>query len=181
MSETREDLVQRLVTKPSFDDSGTYRAPGSIGAFKLENAKGNHQKNVDGFEPAVVEVAAVAPTGPNPKQPQQIPHDAVQTPGGGYEQPGRVLVAEVTADAEERLAPISSGKEEDASTAKLADLMADTNLPDDKVNGKVDEVIADLGAKTDAELEEMKAQEVDREKPRKGVISAIDKELAARK
>lgn len=177
-------LVQRLVTEDSFDDTGTLRYEGQIGSFKEENADEKHLHPVDGLVIPVVEIAAIAPTGPNPTQPQQIPPDARQTPGGGYEQPGKVLVGEVTRPAEERTALISTPEEEAAATEKLADvLLSDEETPqvdNSLVSGTVPEVTADLGAKSDVELAEMRAQEVDNEKPRKGVISAIDAELKAR-
>ena len=177
------ELVQRLVTERSFDDTGTLREEGHIGLFKPDNADEKHLHDVSGYSPPVVEIAPVAPTGPNPTAPQQIPPDGFQTAGGGYAQPGKVLVAEVTRPAEERMAGISTPEEEGKAVDKLASLMEESKegKANDLVQGTVAEVTADLGGKTDDELATLRAQEVDNEKPRKGVISAIDAELAKRK
>lgn len=173
-------LVQRLVTEMSFDDTGTLREEGHIGLFKEENANEKHQHAVDGYVAPVIEMAAIAPTGPNPTAPQQIPPDGSQGPGGGYQQPGKVLVGEVTKPAEDRLANITPPEEEAKASDQLAEALLSEGKGDDKVNGTVAEVTADLGTKTDDELAEIRAQEVDREQPRKGVLSAIDAELKAR-
>lgn len=54
------------------------------------------------LDTAVVEMAAVGPTGPNPVNPQQVPPDARQTVAGHFI-PGARLVGEVTTDEETRL------------------------------------------------------------------------------
>lgn len=135
------------------------------------------------FTPAVVEVAAIGPTGPNPTQPQQLPHDAVQTTDG-YAIPGARLVGEVTLPQETRIdaAGIGDGNTAQADVAALMDTAGNSDNGDDAlVAGTVSEVTADLGGKTDEELTSLRAAEIDREKPRKGVISAIDAELDSRK
>lgn len=133
-----------------------------------------------GFAPATVEVAALGPTGPNPTNPQQLPHDAVQT-SSGYAIPGAKLVGEVTLPQETRIDAAGIG---DGNTAQadVAALMDTTHNDDDAlVAGTVAEVTADLGGKTDDELAALRAAEIDREQPRKGVIKAIDAELNTRK
>lgn len=182
---------QRLVTANSFDDTGTFREAGHIGLFLAKNLEdeeakekpSEHLKTVDDFEVPVVEMAAVGPTGPNPKNPQQIPPDGGQGAGGGYIMPGKVLVGEVTKGQEERLAPITEPEVEAEADERLKEalLSGDANIDNTLVEGTVADVTADLGGKTDDELASIRAQEVDREKPRKGVISAIDAELASRK
>lgn len=176
------DLVQRLVTEMSFDDTGTLREEGHVGLFKPENAKEKHQHDVAGYVAPVIEMAAIAPTGPNPTAPQQIPPDGGQGPGGGYQAPGAILVGEVTQPEEIRTANIATPEEEDKARKLLADAVEDSKegKDNDKVQGTVADVTADLGTKTDEELNAMRAQEVDNEKPRKGVLNAIDAELKTR-
>ncbi len=176
--------VRMLVKEASFDATGTLIAEGHVGTFDADRLTGE-EKHLEpigtDYAPPVIEIAAIAPTGPNPTAPQQIPPDGGQGPGGGYFQPGKVLVGEVTRPQDERLANISTPEEEAKADAKLGDLLADGNNDDDDlVAGNVADVVADLGAKTDDDLKALRAAEVDREKPRKGVLSAIDAELKGR-
>lgn len=197
--------VQMLATEPSFDANAVLVPAGHIGTFDADRLTGKekHLFPVDkDFVPAVVEMAAISPTGPNPTAPQQIPPNAVQGPGGGYMIPGKRLVGEVTNPAEDRIdnANLRDADHEAANTEALAEVMdtpnpgaaattavagagtAGTENSDDAlVDGTVAEVTANLGTKTDAELAQMRAAEVDREQPRKGVLKAIDAETEARK
>lgn len=59
----------------------------------------------------------------------------------------------------------------------VVDLMNDE---DELVEGTLAEIIPTLVNKSVAELEALKAAELDHEKPRSGLTVAIDKELAAR-
>jgi hypothetical protein len=52
---------------------------------------------------------------------------------------------------------------------------------DGLVEGTVADIVATLGGKTDDEIEAMRKAEVDREKPRKGVLDAIKAEQGNRK
>jgi hypothetical protein len=186
----KKNLVQRLVTKNSFDDTGTFRRTGEVGLFAettlaneaKKDKPSKHLKELEGYSAPVVEMAAVGPTGPNPTAPQQIPPDGYQGAGGTYMQPGKVLVGEVTISEEERKAAISSPEDEAKATEKLKDaLLEDGNVDNNLVEGKADEIIASLGGRTDDELSTIRQQEVDNERPRKTVIKAIDAELASRK
>jgi len=196
--------VQKLVTQDSFDAYGVFIPAGHIGTFDEERISGDekHLKDPGGFEPAIVQIAAIGPTGPNPTAPQQIPPDAVQTAGGGYAVPGKVLVGEVTQSADLRLTAIEASDE--AKTTKALSEVMDTSLEgqrsaemngaattdtnaalnnnndDALVAGTVADVTKDLGTKTDAELSAIQAAERDREKPRAGVLNAIQDELDAR-
>jgi hypothetical protein len=68
------------------------------------------------------------------------------------------------------------------ATTTAAPTPATVDNADDKlVAGTVPEVTADLGGKTDDELNAMLAAENDREKPRAGVLKAIEAEQTARK
>jgi hypothetical protein len=97
--------VQKLVTADSFDARGVFVPKGHIGTFDeaLLNGDEAHIHEVGDFQPAMVEMAAIAPTGPNPKTPQQIPSDAQQDSAGTYALPGKTLVAEVTDKVEDRI------------------------------------------------------------------------------
>src|SRR5438034_10043483 len=98
--------VQKLVTNDSFDAHGVLIPAGHIGTFDEDRLNGDepHLKDVSEELVAVpVEIAAIAPTGPNPRIPQQIPSDAVQGPGGDYLIPGKRLVGEVTNPVEQRI------------------------------------------------------------------------------
>jgi hypothetical protein len=200
--------VQKLVTQDSFDAYGVFIPAGHIGTFDEERINGDekHLKDPGGFEPAIVQIAAIGPTGPNPTAPQQIPPDAVQTAGGGYATPGKVLVGEVTQSADIRLTAIEASDE--AKTTKALSEVMDTSLEgqrsaetngaattdtnagnngnvenndDGLVAGTVADVTKDLGTKTDEQHAAIQAAERDREKPRAGVLNAIQDELDARK
>lgn len=182
--------VQMLATEDSFDANGVLVPAGHIGTFDADrlNGKEKHLHEVDGdMRPAVVEMAAIAPTGPNPTVPQQVPPGAVQGPGGNYMTPGKVLVGEVTSPADERIEQrgLRDPDQEAAVTEALKDVMDTGTTPnnddDALVAGTVAEVTANLGTQTDEQLTAMRAAEVDREKPRKGVLDAIDAELESRK
>jgi hypothetical protein len=190
---------QYLVNIPTFAN-GAYHPRGSV--ISLDDAKVKEgQRNLIAIEggiadPPAIQIAPVAPTGPNPTAPQQIPPDATQTIRG-YEQPGARLVGEVTLPAEERLEAAQLLDDGDTTQQELVEKLprpesraavaqreargqSGQNDDDALVAGNADEVTADLDQKSDAELEQLRAAESDRERPRKGVISAIDKEVARR-
>ncbi|MFL6728055.1 MAG: hypothetical protein ACJ8FS_16305 [Sphingomicrobium sp.] len=180
--------VQKLVTNDSFDAHGVLIPAGHIGTFDEERLNGDepHLKDVsDALVAVPVEIAAIAPTGPNPRIPQQIPSDAVQGPGGDYLIPGKRLVGEVTNRQEDRIdaAGLREPDAEAANDQALQEIMGTgLNSNDDAlVAGTVADITAGLGTKTDEELAALRAAEVDREKPRKGVLSAIDDELDTRR
>lgn len=114
-------FVQKMVTERSFDAMGALIQEGQIGTFDENRLTGKepHIFAVGDTAPVFVEQSAIAPTGPNPTVPQQIPPDAVQGPGGAYVRPGVVLVAERTMDADQRLA--DRLKEGDTSEGDLRD------------------------------------------------------------
>lgn len=199
-------LVQKMVTETSFDALGVLVPAGHIGTFDKERLTGKepHIHDVPDTPTVFVEQAAIGPSGPNPTDPQQLPPDGVQGPGGGYFRPGVKLVGEVTRDADQRLA--DRLKEGDTSEGDLMDKLrkaeeetarlraviaakqagtpapaASTQNNDDAlVAGNVGEIVAKLGETDDAGLEALRVAEMDREKPRKGVIDAIKAEQAKR-
>lgn len=187
--------VQKFVTEDSFDANGVLVPAGHVGLFDEERLSGKekHIHDVGEMPPSVpVEMAAIAPTGPNPRTPQQIPADAVQGPAGEYFLPGKHLVGEVTNPQETRIddAGLRDPDAEAAVDEKLTEIMDGANstagttagnADDALVAGNVAEVTADLGTKTDEQLAAIRAAETDREKPRAGVLNAIDEELEARK
>ncbi len=74
---------------------------------------------------AVVEISAIAPTGPNPKNPQQIAPDVVQT-SGGYAQAGAILVGEVTLPEKQRIEVVGIDPKDDTQ-AKITQALADAD------------------------------------------------------
>jgi hypothetical protein len=190
---------QYLVNNPTFV-RGAYHPRGSVVSIDDSLVK-EGQRNLiaiegDIVDPPAIQISPVAPTGPNPTAPQQIPPDATQTIRG-YEQPGARLVGEVTLPAEERLEAAQLLDDGDTTQQELVEKLprpesraavaqreargqSGQNDDDALVAGNADEVTADLDQKSDAELEQLRAAESDRERPRKGVISAIDKEVARR-
>lgn len=186
-------MVQKLVSADSFDARGVLVPAGHVGQFDTEklNGKEKHLHDVDDFEPAVVEIAAIAPTGPNPRVPQQLPPNAVQGPGGEYLVPGKVLRGEVTDPQEDRITAMGMRDPtlEDKVNDAIGDIMQTaptgaapgTEVPAaaTSTEGTVAEVTADLGTKTDDQLRDLRAAE-EAGQNRKGVISAIDAELEGR-
>lgn len=205
------DRVQMLAVEDSFDANGVFVPAGQLGSFDPARLNGK-EPLIDAAETpavAVVQVAPITVTGPNPVAPQQIPPGVHQTAGGAYVGTGTQLVGEVTLPAEVRLEQImatDNTAEEDlqkklaAAQAELAQLRsqqaqqriaAETGQPatanastsnddDALVAGTVAEITATLGEKTDEQLEALRAAEADREKPRAGVLNAIKEERARR-
>jgi hypothetical protein len=198
-------LVQMVTLAAAFDATGKYVPEGHIGTFDTDKITEKDKHLVDPGElpgTAMVQISPIAPTGPNPTTPQQLPADAIQGPGGGYFTPGKQLVSEVTANAETRITGANLDKPEleaevsealariakdrgialgDVQMAAMGVAPATTENNDDKlVSGTVAEVTSDLGTKTDEQLNQLLAAENDREKPRVGVTNAIQAELDAR-
>lgn len=134
-----------------------------------------------GLEDAgAIEMSAIAPSGPNPQNPQQIAPGTVQTEAG-YVDRGQRVVGEVTKPAEQRLVEIVDSEDTTQGDVQEALDNASLNNSDDAlVAGTVADITAGLADADEAELQRLRAAEVDREKPRKGVLSAIDAELDSR-
>ncbi len=77
---------------------------------------------------AVVEISAIAPTGPNPQNPQQIPNGTVQGPGG-YVQDGARLIGEVTLPEKQRIEVVGIDKEDDTQS-RISDALAEADDAD---------------------------------------------------
>jgi hypothetical protein len=222
-----EQLVQKMVTEDSFDARGSFVPAGQIGAFDPSRLNGKEAHLFDASDfpaPVQVEQSAIAPTGPNPTVPQQIPPDARQAAGGAYVRPGVTLTAERTPEADERLAGIPESDEtvegdmadalreareetarlraeleqtrqsrETAHRVELAGVATTSAMLDEPaangqngddalVEGNIADVTAKITADTsDADLAALEAAENDRERPRKGVLSAIEAERERRK
>lgn len=99
---------------------------------------------------AVVEISAIAPTGPNPQNPQQIPNGTIQGPGG-YIQDGARLVGEVTVPEKQRIEVVGIDKEDDTQS-RIADALADADKAD------ADTAVKDAKASTAAAKAEAKAK-----------------------
>jgi hypothetical protein len=155
-------------------------------------------------EGVVIEMSAIAPTGPNPKNPQQIAPGTVQTTDG-YVDRGARLVGEVTLPEKQRIEVVGIDPEstvQDDVSAALEEADADAaekerarraeagsgsttarveNDDDALVDGKVADVTARISSDmADADLDRLEAAENDREKPRTGVLSAIEAERTRR-
>ena len=198
-------MVQRVALETSFDATGKLVPAGHLGTFDealIDPEKDQHLVDPSELPPtAMVQIAAIAPTGPNPQAPQQLPPGAVQGPGGGYFTPGKQLVGEVTRTAEDRidnagladpdletevteaLAAIAEKRGLSVSDVQLAGMgisnagrTTSTASSDASVDGTVADVTADLGGKTDEQLNAMLAAEKDG-KNRTGVTNAIQAEL----
>lgn len=177
-----ETLIARTAT---FTKTGRYVERGQpLSADEIDYDKETSSahvveapEGVDGT--AVVEVSAIAPTGPNPQNPQQLPPDGYQTPAG-YGQAGAKLVGEVTLPEKQRIQVVGIDREDDTQ-AKVTealeeadtDAQRDANLPNDGTEGTVADVAARAADLDEAGLAELEARENDREKPRKGVLDAI--------
>jgi hypothetical protein len=193
-------IVQKLVTEDSFVN-GVFVPAGQLASYDTKQLNGDepHIHDAGDVPIAVVQMAPISPTGPNPTAPQQISPDTVQGPGGGYFRPGAVIVGERTLEAETRLAGLPEEgdtaesdfaeklKEAQEETSRLraelagrSEPKAESNDDDDLVAGNVADIKASLGEKSNEELEALRAAELDRERPRKGVTDAIKAELAAR-
>lgn len=173
----------------SYTPAGRYVVRGQpVKRSEVEDADGNVGDNyIDAPESyegnAVVEISAIAPTGPNPKNPQQIAPDVVQTTEG-YVQNGAVLVGEVTQPEKQRIeivgidpdstvqADVTQALEE--ADAKDAEAKTGKNVDNAGTEGTVKDVSERVTSMDAAELDALYAAENDREVPRKGVLSAIE-------
>lgn len=141
---------------------------------------GNFEKVEGAGQPVdVIQMSAIAPTGPNPTAPQQIAPDHIQSVEG-YVKPGARIVGEVTLPAEQRIEIVgldsNTGTEAEADEA-LVKVRANggQNGDDALVAGTVKELESTIATADEDELDRLEAAEQDREKPRLGVQSAIDK------
>ena len=91
--------------------------------------------SLQGTQP-IVEISAIAPTGPNPTNPQQIAPDVVQT-GVGYEQAGVRLVGDVTKPETQRITIVGIDSE------KAQNAQADVNEALEKGAEKAAQIEAD--------------------------------------
>lgn len=135
-------LEQYLVIKEAgvFDASGSLRPLGSIAMLDSDKVKegARHVVKADkNLTPVNVQMAAIAPSGPNPVNPQQIPPDALQTIRG-YEQPGAKLVGEVTTPEAVRLEAAGLLDDDDDSQGQIVEAVADAKAE----AGKSDKAVA---------------------------------------
>jgi hypothetical protein len=173
--------MSKLIAKiPTFTKQGRYVDRGQLlDESELDDTESGNVLDApsDINENAVVQISAIAPAGPNPQNPQQLPVGAHQTPGG-YVQDGATLVGEVTKPAKERIEIVGIDPEDDTQ-AKIVEALeedaAKGNEPNGGTEGTVADVTARVGDLDAAGLDELEARENDREVPRKGVLSAIEK------
>lgn len=96
-------MSDMIATKKVFDQAGVLRNIGEPVVFDekvAKTAKAKREKRDRGFAKAnaihqeVVEVAAIAPAGPNPSAPQQLPAGSAQTLAGYVGPEGEKLTGE---------------------------------------------------------------------------------------
>lgn len=171
------DIVQKVTTDLTFGQNGVLLPPGSI--INIDVTKGDfNDKNTpnladvgDAVVNVPVAVAPIAPTGPNPTMPQQVPPGVFQTIGDVEEEgPVRRQPSEATGDATTGPAPVENGQNS-GQTGGEGDV---TFRPDDVIDGTVPEVAKRLEGLSREQLLAVKDAEQDREQPRVGVTSAID-------
>lgn len=122
-------IKSKQVTTPTYDSTtGTWIPAGGLLHYDSEavdfvTAKGDNDFNTPNLRtpsaeglPAPVAIAAIAPTGPNPSAPQQLPAGAVQIQGGYTNAAGAPLVAEGSAAAADL--EIEEGGEPATATTK---------------------------------------------------------------
>jgi hypothetical protein len=174
-------MTEVLIAKAAtFTKAGRYVERGQpISAdeidFDAEKSKDHVIPAPDGVDgTAVVEISAIAPTGPNPQNPQQLPPDGYQTQSG-YGQAGAKLVGEVTVPEKQRIEIVGIDKDDDtqAKVTEALDNADNGNKPNEGTEGTVADVSARAAELDAAGLDELEARENDREKPRKGVLDAI--------
>lgn len=170
-------MSKHIARVPTFTKQGRYVERGQLidGSELDDTTSGNVIDAPEGInENAVVEISAIAPSGPNPRVPQQLPIGAYQVPGG-YAQDGATLVSEVTVPEKQRIEVVGIDKEDDTQ-AQVTEALAsaDTNLTNEGTEGTVADVSGRAAAMDAASLDQLEARENDREKPRKGVLDAIE-------
>lgn len=150
--------------------------------YNADDEKSAFIEAPEGFNSgAVVEISAIAPTGPNPQNPQQVAPDVRQTVSG-YEQAGARLVGEVTKPEAVRFEIISDAN--DTTQADVTEALEnadqkDANVSNEGTEGTVKDVATRVETMDAAALDQLFAAENDREQPRKGVLSAIEARRAA--
>jgi hypothetical protein len=177
-------MSKHIATIPTFTKDARYvERGGMIDDTELDDVEsGNVIEAPSGInENAVVEISAIAPSGPNPQNPQQLPIGATQVPGG-YAQDGAKLVGEVTKPEKQRIEVVGIDPEDDTQ-AKVTEALDKAgnqgNLSNEGTEGTVADVSARAADMDAAALDDLEARENDREKPRKGVLDAIEARRAA--
>jgi hypothetical protein len=174
------DLAPFIVTERSFDATGTLREEGSVGYYEPTTLE-DHLIPIADLEVPRMAIAAVGPTGPNPRVPQQIPPDAFQLPDG-YGQPLSRLVPEtvIVPEQPEEPPPITlSATPPEEAAAQIEALQEAIKAKAEEVAKEKDEE-PDLSGKSDKELKALRDKEVNKSKPRRNVIRAIDAALEAK-
>lgn len=155
----QKDSSEEEETKPADPYSGFIEAPSGV----------DHKP--------VVQVAAIAPTGPNPTAPQQLPPGAVQTVEG-YAIGGATLVGEQALPEAKRVEIV--GDADDDAQGKIVEKInaavagEGMNVSNEGTEGTVADVSARIADMDAAALDQLEKAENDREKPRKGVLDAIE-------
>jgi hypothetical protein len=193
-------FVQKVTTEPTFTQDGVLVPAGTpifIDTSKITLTAENSTNLADvGSAPinVPVAVAPIAPTGPFPTIPQQVPPGSFQTNAGYADNAGSMLVA-----AGSVAAPLGDTERDELlrlraqvaemSTGSMATATGDEFMPkrgaalatpagtfdaNSLIEGNVPDVTERLGSLTRDQLVQVQAAEDDREVPRVGVKNAID-------
>jgi hypothetical protein len=148
-----------LATIDTFTKQGRFVPKGQPLSSEEVDTEGSNTANLTDApaslgEGAVIEISAIAPTGPNPTAPQQKPNDSYQTEAG-FVQAGVRLVGEVTKPEKERIEIVG------IDSKKAADVQADVNEKLEKAGEEQAEEEAkrreEVAAATTAEAEAARA------------------------
>ena len=172
------DLYPFIVTERAFDDTGTLREEGSVGYFKAENSSEPYQVDVIGLEIPKYAMAAVGPAGPNPTVPQQIPPDGFQLPDG-YGMPLARLVPEtvIVPEQPEEPPPVTYAATPPEEAAAMTKALQDAIAAKAEEIAKDNATEPDLSDKSDKELKDLRNKEINKSRPRRNVLRAIDAAL----
>lgn len=159
-------VQQKVATRKVFDQQGVLRMPGEVFAFDT-NAKKSPAKKGEKRDKGIADVgtakvpspaviAAIAPAGPNPTQPQTLPSGSNQTIGGYTGPQGEQLLAEGGGGVQV----------EEGGASVLTEPSA--------LDGSIDDLKTHLSTVNDAaELDQLRAAET-AGKSRAGALKAID-------
>lgn len=131
-----------LATMDTFTKAGRFVSKGQPVSSEEVDFDGDNTanlieapKSLTGKQP-VVEISALAPTGPNPTAPQQVAPDVVQT-AAGYEQAGVLLVGEVTKPEKQRIEVVGIDDEKGANAqADVNEALAKADALDHDGDGR---------------------------------------------
>jgi len=168
-------MTLKVTTRESFI-GGQAVPKGTIVEYEGDNA-GDNLADVGDYEPPKPAIiAAIAPTGPNPVAPQQLPPGSMQTIRGYSGPAGEELRGERTLAASINEGDSNAGEVEMEPVTRITS--TDDFDASKTVEGSVDEVEGRLSGLTAEQLDAVAAAETSG-KNRAGVANAIEQAHAA--